>query len=197
MVPGQPSAPKHSTVDPVLAKLGRRGLNAQRYKDGMFRADRPLPPGYSPRARPDTLTLSPRITERKGGVYEWSDSTTVYETTSSNHYRQPEGHAYVVPTRRGLSPRNAVSGVSQAISGDGYLQFSPRSKGGLRINLPPLGSINGKPRAEPASDASSAIAMTDAGKIAYLEVALHHEQRMVSAARAQLQTYLGLGRNHP
>ena len=100
-----------------------------------------------------------------------------YKTTTSNHYCEPHGHEYIVPTRHGLSPRNPVSSVSQSIFGDGYLQFSPRSKVNAGIKLPPLGSINaiGKTAAEPEDPDPPSGKMSTAEQIAYLEVALRHE----------------------
>ena len=153
LVPGKPWTAKYLTVDDVMAKQSRRGPNAQRYKDGAFRPNRPFPEGYSPRSQNAALSLSPRFRDRAGGVYEWAGTMPDYKTTTSNHYCEPHGHEYIVPTRHGLSPRNPVSSVSQSIFGDGYLQFSPRSKVNAGIKLPPLGSINaiGKPPPEPAT----------------------------------------------
>lgn len=192
LVPGKPWTAKYLTVDDVMAKQSRRGPNAQRYKDGAFRPNRPFPEGYSPRSQNAALSLSPRFRDRAGGVYEWAGTMPDYKTTTSNHYCEPHGHEYIVPTRHGLSPRNPVSSVSQSIFGDGYLQFSPRSKVNAGIKLPPLGSINaiGKTAAEPEDPDPPSGKMSTAEQIAYLEVALRHERRMVDATRSRLQTQL-------
>ena len=187
MVPCKPWTAKYMTLDPVMAQQSRRGDNSARYKDGTFRPNRPLPEGYSPRANmKEKLVLSPRY-QRSGGVYEWGDTTASYQTVSLLHYPAPDAQSYSVPTRHGLSPRTMVSGVSQAIAGDGYLQFSPRSKAIAGIKLPPLGTINGtadKPPLAPADE------QTPEQQLAFLELALRQERRKAGLARAQLETHL-------
>ena len=175
----------------------KKGLCQTRHGDGSFRPNRPLPPGYSPRAHEPQcepkMQLSPRW-QRSAGVYEWVPGLTSYESTSEAHYGQMDG--YVRPgaaMRHEHSPRYNCGKAAELMFGVPAADRAPP-----RARPPPPLSVAfpaRSPRSDPTPPAVDANLPLSGRKHATarlqaLERALHEERRVTSRTRALLESEL-------
>ena len=194
IVPGKPWTSQFLSVDDMTARQSRPGANAQRYRDGTFRPDRPLPPGYSrPGQQP---AFSPRSSYKRPDVtWFWDDPNTSIPTvpTTKSGYKPPyfdSGSPRPAPPKRHeLSPRFGASTVGGIIFGDErYQKFSDRA--GL-IAMPHLESD--EPAASPRSNLGHRADWTNEQRLRHLQIALNHERRVAETASNNLKTKLRAG----
>ncbi len=183
------------TVDDQSARQSRRGRNPTRHKDGTLRADRPLPPNYTPRLKLPKIG-SPRY-EKKDTAWLWDD-TDRYQSTHSMMYQDP---ATIAPLRQSsrlatCQLRNKPSEVGALIFGlgDEEREIGPLN-GGMPNREPPVlpGAVPLSPRMQEVAALTPAvyrIELSSDQELRKLQAQIRAEERLTESARAHFKTYL-------
>ena len=182
----QAAAPSESEAQPALlygTRQSRRAPSQQRYPDGTFRPDRPLPAGMSPRRLPDVVASSPRrlIARPQPAWYEDANAfaaavASSTETTFRATFGRPHEQVLsprVVPKRHQLKP----SQMNEVLFGDPLYQTCSARAGTCATP-----AVTSEPRPQER--------MTDRQRVDTLKAKLRYEQRMTQIARNKLVTHL-------
>jgi hypothetical protein len=199
MVPCKPWTSQFLALDEVTAIQSRRGPGPQRFRDGTFRPDRPLPPGRV-RGQPEPkLTLSPRAIQRPDPTWFWEGVGGVPKhgggSTSRSAYAPPMFNS---DSPRPLPPKRNELSTKYRASCIGDIVFSDDDPALRQPKVPtsenPLLFGEGAPApAPPSSGAELLQQLTEEQRLKHIHVAIRHEKRKTEQARANLMTNLRNG----
>lgn len=192
MVPCKPWTSQFLSVDDITAPQSRRGPHQQRYRDGTFRPDRPLPPGMV-RGQPEPrLTLSPRALNRPDPTWFWESVHVPAEPTTRMAFKfAHDSPREVPPKRHTLSQQYQASQVGDIVFNDPAMMSMSE-----RAGRPPPGILDmeevdsAESSARYVSGEAELKKLTEAQRVKHAAVAVRHERRKVEHARAALMSSL-------
>ena len=198
MVPCKPWTSQFLALDEVTAIQSRRGPHSQRFRDGTFRPDRPLPPGRVRDQPEPKLMLSPRAVQRPEPTWFWEGVGGIPKHGSSTTKSAFAPPMFSSESPRPLPPKRNELSTKYRASCIGDIVFS-QDDPALRQPKVPTGETTmlfgeGAPApAPPSSGAELLQQLTEEQRLKHIQVAIRHEKRKTDQARANLMSNLRHG----